>query len=143
MRRIGRIVGVAPFAFFAVGCSHANPSRDLASVQSPVNHVLEIATRERWMHSAQRSEFTPFGPMSFALQIDGAAPDTLTGERTLRLSRLDRRTGEVTTLVVRRDGSVVRQETHVGAPIAMPPGIRPAEAVRFAHSFAMTPFRRF
>ena len=134
MGRIGRIIGAVSITLIIVGYPPATLTGDLAPVQSPVNHVLEVTTRERWMHAAQRSEFTPFSPMSFALQVDGTTPDSLTGERTLRLSRLDRRTGEATTLVVGRDGAIVRQETQLGAPIPTPPGMSPAEAVRFAQN---------
>ena len=132
MRRIEPIVGICLVALLTVGCSRGQASGEIAPAQVPVGHVLEVTSRERWMHAAQRPEFTSFRPMSFALQVDGTAPDALTGERTLRLSRLDRRTGDLTRLVVRRDGSVVRQDTQVGGPIPTPRGMAPDEAVRFA-----------
>jgi hypothetical protein len=132
MRRIERIVCSVVLALLSGGCSRKDPASEVTPVQAPVNHVLEVGTRERWMHSAQRPEFTPFGPMLFALQVDGTAPDPLTGHRTLRLSRLDRRTGDTTTFVVGRDGSVISQHTQVGGPIPPPRGMGEGEAVRFA-----------
>src|SRR5690349_11053558 len=91
--------GVSALALAFVGCSQNRAATETAPAQLPLEHVLELATRERWMHAAQRPEFTPFRPMSFAFQIDGTGPDPLTGERTLTLSRLDRRSGDTTTFV--------------------------------------------
>jgi hypothetical protein len=133
MRRPELVVGFAVAAVLCVGCSMNHAPSDLVPVQIPLQHVLDVTTRDRWMHAAQRPEFTPFAWVSFALQIDGTAPNALTGERTLTLSPPDRRRGNVTSLIVRRDGSIVRRETQLAAPDQTAPGMTPNEAVPRVH----------
>ena len=106
--------------------SAADPARP---AQPSGRYVLEQETGDRWLHSAQRPEFTPFARATSTLYLTLAPPDPRTGERTIRATVRAPRSGDSLALTVGVTGGIVRHEFWSPPP---PPAMLPGDSARFA-----------
>ncbi|MDF2771572.1 MAG: hypothetical protein K0S86_1066 [Geminicoccaceae bacterium] len=113
------------------GCAAAGAPDPPAPSQLPATYVLEQEIVDRWMHAAQRPEFTPFARWTSPLYLRLGAPDARTAERTVHVAFRAPTSADSASLRVDRRGRIVRHDAWAAS---LPPAafMLPGDSARFA-----------
>jgi hypothetical protein len=95
------------------------------------SYIVEQLSRDRWLHRAQRPEFTPFVDASSTLNLDVPAPSPRGRERTIQMVTQMPAPGDTIALTVRADGEVVRHDVRL-RPVPPNAVMLPGDSARFA-----------
>lgn len=114
-----------------ISCAVAGAPDPPTPSQLPAAYVLEQETADRWMHAAQRPEFTPFARWTSPLYVRLGAPDARTEERTVHVAFRAPTSADSASLRVDRRGRIVRHDAW-SAPLPPAAFMLPGDSVRFA-----------